>query len=136
VRLLSAAEIRLVLTEAPADIALMSRLTLECLPRLSEVLGLRREHLGSGWIEVRRKGGRVERIPVAPDLRDALMAHTHRSGWVFGQGESGSPPTQAAVSVEVTRLMRRLGLPGVSHHTMRHTGITLMLESGVNPRAI
>jgi hypothetical protein len=32
--------------------------------------------------------------------------------------------------------MRRLGLRGVSHHTMRHTGITLMLEAGVNPRAI
>jgi hypothetical protein len=40
------------------------------------------------------------------------------------------------VSVEVARLMRRLGLPGVSHHTMQHTGITLMLDSGANSRAI
>jgi integrase len=134
VRVLSSEEIRLVLTRSPAHIALMSRVTLDCLPRLSEVLGLRREHVGSSWIELRRKGGRVERIPVAPDLREALLEHTHASRWVFGQGNSGEPPTQAAVSVEVTRLMRRLGLAGVSHHTMRHTGITLMLE--VNPRAI
>lgn len=32
--------------------------------------------------------------------------------------------------------MRGLGLRGVSHHTMRHTGVTLMLEHGVNPRVI
>ena len=32
--------------------------------------------------------------------------------------------------------MRSLGLGGVSHHTMRHTGVTLMLEAGVNPRVI
>jgi hypothetical protein len=64
------------------------------------------------------------------------VTRIHPSGWVFGQGESGEPPTQAAISVKVARLMKRLGLPGVSHHTMRHTGITLMLENGVNPRAI
>jgi integrase len=138
VRVLSSEEMALVLAEAPAHIALLCRVTLECLPRLSEVLGLRREHIGpsASWIELRRKGGRVERIPVAPELRDALLTGIHASGWVFGQGEDGEPPTQAAVSVEVGRLMKRLGLPGVSHHTMRHTGITLMLENGVNPRAI
>ena len=32
--------------------------------------------------------------------------------------------------------MTEFGLNGVSHHTMRHTGITLMLEKGRNPRAI
>jgi integrase len=32
--------------------------------------------------------------------------------------------------------MRSPGLHGVSHHTMRHTGVTLMLEAGVNPCVI
>jgi len=136
IRVLNAEEIAYVLTHASPDLALMSRVTLECLPRLSEVLGLRREHIGSSWIEMRRKGGAVDRIPITPELRTALLAHAHQNEWVFGDGDTGTPPTQAAVSVAMTRLMRRLKLRGVSHHTMRHTGITLMLEAGVNPRAI
>jgi site-specific recombinase XerD len=32
--------------------------------------------------------------------------------------------------------MAGLGLAGVTHHTMRHTGVTLMLEAGINPRVI
>ena len=32
--------------------------------------------------------------------------------------------------------MRAIGLEDVSHHTMRHTGVTLMLEHGINPRVI
>jgi site-specific recombinase XerD len=32
--------------------------------------------------------------------------------------------------------MTALGIEGASHHTMRHTGITLLLEAGINPRAI
>jgi site-specific recombinase XerD len=35
-----------------------------------------------------------------------------------------------------TRELRRLKIQHASHHTMRHTGVTLMLEAGVNPRVI
>jgi len=38
--------------------------------------------------------------------------------------------------MQITRIMRKMGLHGVSHHAMRHTGITMMLEAGVNPRVI
>ena len=34
------------------------------------------------------------------------------------------------------RALGSLGLTDVSRHTMRHTGVTLMLEHGINPRAI
>jgi len=40
------------------------------------------------------------------------------------------------MSVQITRVMRKLELDGVSHHTMWHSGITLMLEAGANPRVI
>jgi len=36
----------------------------------------------------------------------------------------------------VIRAVEALGLTDVSHHTMRHTGVTLMLEHGINPRVI
>jgi integrase len=135
VRVLSEAEIRTVLTKAPAEIALLCRATLECLPRLSELLALRREHIGSTWIEIRRKGGRVERVEVSPELRNLLLERAKGNGFVF-VGRTGEPPCQECVSSYITRVMRGLGLPGVSHHTMRHTGVTLMLEAGVNPRVI
>jgi integrase len=32
--------------------------------------------------------------------------------------------------------MRTFNLPGISHHTMRHTGVTIMLDEGISPRAI
>ena len=51
---------------------------------------------------------------------------------VFGD----PPPSQQVTSVRFTRAFRAFGLQGISHHTMRHTGVTDMLEDGVNPRAI
>jgi integrase len=136
IRVLSDTEVNIVLTKAPPEVALLFRTTFECLPRISELLALKREHIGSSWIELRRKGGRVERVDVTPELRRDLLAHCHRSGYIFGEDPSGEPPTQEAMSVRITRIMRSLSLHGVSHHTARHTGITWMLEQGRNPRAI
>jgi integrase len=136
-RVLTPAELRLVLDNALPSVALMFRVTLECLPRLSEVLGLRRQHVNDTWLDIQRKGGSIARIPVVPDLRDKLRAHCHRSGWVFGRDDrKGLPPSPAVVSGYVAKLMRRLNLPGVSHHTMRHTGTTMMLDQGISPRAV
>jgi integrase len=48
----------------------------------------------------------------------------------------GEPLTQQAATNKIRRELARLGIIGASHHTMRHTGVTLMLEAGVNPRTI
>lgn len=132
-RVLSPEEIRIVLTQLPPDLALLCRVTLECLPRLSEVLGLRVEHFGAAWCEIRRKGGRIARIPILPHLRSLLLERAdRRTGWVFGP----QVPSQGAISASFSCWFRRLGLQGVSHHTMRHTGVTLMLDAGINPRVV
>jgi integrase len=133
VRTFSRDELRTILTAAPADLALIIRVTVECLPRLSEVLGLRKEHVGAGWIARRLKGGKWAQAAVTPELSELLLKRADpKTGWVFGP----KPPTQAATSVAYTRLFRRLGISGVSHHTARHTGVTLMLDAGVNVRVI
>ena len=106
------------------------------LNRISEVLALRREHLGASWMEVRRKGGRVNRIALPQDLRVSLLERCATSGYIFGEGPHGEPPTQQTASNRVIRTLASLGLAGVTHHTMRHTGVTLMLEAGINPRVI
>lgn len=35
-----------------------------------------------------------------------------------------------------TRLSRKLGIDGVSHHTFRHTGASVMVEKGVSFRTV
>jgi integrase len=135
VRVLNDEELKTALT-APADVALLCRVTLVSLNRISEVLALRREHFGPSWMEVRRKGGRVHRIALPDELRTALIARCTKGGYVFGEGPDGEPPTQQTASNRVIRAMSALGLEGVTHHTMRHTGVTLMLEAGINPRVI
>ena len=77
---------------APSDVALMCRVTLISLNRISEVLALQREHIGPSWMEVRRKGGRVHRVALPYDLRAALLARGPRRGFVFGEGADGEPP--------------------------------------------
>jgi integrase len=52
------------------------------------------------------------------------------SGFVFGTGKDGQPPQAAAISVAFARLATALNLPGVSHHTLRHTGATVMVANG------
>jgi integrase len=135
IRVLTDDELKIVLTSTP-DVALVCRVTLISLNRISEVLALQREHIGASWMEVRRKGGGVHRVALPDDLRASLLARCHRAGYVFGEGVDGAPPSQQTASNRVIRAMGRLGLDGVTHHTMRHTGVTLMLEAGINPRVI
>jgi integrase len=134
VRVLSDDELRAVLACDDAFVALVCRVTLECLPRLSEVLGIERSHIGPSWIEFRRKGGKVTRAAVTDDLRRELLA---RSGQrIFGEGDANTIPTEQTASNRIARKLQALGILDASHHTMRHTGVTLMLERGVNPRVI
>jgi integrase len=135
IRVLSDDELRTVLT-APADVALMCRVTLISLNRISEVLALKREHIGPSWMEVRRKGGKVNRVALPDEVRTLLLARCHTSGFVFGDGPDGDPPMQQTASKRIIRALDSLGLAGVTHHTMRHTGVTMMLEGGINPRVI
>ena len=110
------------------------RVTLEALLRISEVLLLKRTDLGEASLQRRLKGGRVATIPVSraliADLRGWLR--TPEQEYVFGD----PPPLPRSTASLMTRAFRAAGLAGISHHTMRHTGVTDMLEDGVSPIAI
>jgi integrase len=131
-RVCSPAEIQTLLAGASADLALIARVTLESLLRLSEVLALRHEHRADVCTVVQSKSGKPRRVPLTPELRADLLARCHAtSGCVFGVGKTGHPPTAAAVSVAFARLAASLNLKGVSHHVLRHTGATVMVAAGV-----
>ena len=136
-RILSPEEIRKVLEACPPDLRLMARVTLESLLRLSEVLNLRREDIGAtDLVVLQTKNGKTRKVPLTPELRIELLTHSRGNGFVFGQGEKGEPPTQAAISVAFGRLMKKIGLPGVSHHVLRHTGASAMVAAGVSLRVV
>lgn len=137
VRVLTDDELRRVMAIDDPFVVDVCRTTLESLARLSEVLGIHRTHIGAGWAEVRRKGGAVQRVDITPELRSRLLARCHEtSDMVFGEGALGGVPTQQTATNRVLRALATAGVPDASHHTMRHTGVTLMLEDGVNPRVI
>jgi integrase len=130
-------EIRTLLDGLPADLALLARLTLASLLRLSECLQLRREDIGATFATViNSKNGRSRRVPLLPELRVDLLKRCHAKGAVFGIGAKGEPLSQEATSVAFTRAIRALGLTGISHHTFRHTGATVMIANGVSLRAV
>lgn len=118
-------------------VVLLCRVTLESLARLSAVLNMHARHIGPTWVEFLRKGGAVDRAPVTPELRAALIARTHPdSGMVFGTGPRGRRPSIRNASKRITRALEKAGIEDASHHTCRHTGTTIMLEAGKSARAV
>lgn len=138
VQILTADERVTVLTKLPPRFALYCRVTLEALPRIAEVLRLKRGDLGDASITRRLKGGKVAAVPVSraliADLRRWLTT-TDEQEYVFAEAD-GQPPKPRSTASLMTKAFRAIGLPHVHHHVMRHTGITDMLEDGISPVAI
>jgi len=65
-----------------------------------------------------------------------LVEHAHKNGYSFGRGKDGKPPRQEAISVAFGRLMRAIGLEGVTHHVLRHTGASAMVAAGISLRVV
>jgi integrase len=136
-RVLSPDEITHVLESCSPALHLIARTTLESPPRLSEVLNLRVEDLGPDYATiVQTKSGKSRRVPLTSELKAELLKHAHRGGYIFGQGKDGKPPHQGAVSVAFGRLMRQIGLAGVTHHVLRHTGASAMVAAGISLRVV
>jgi len=137
IQVLTDAERAIVLTELPAPFSTYCEVTLEALLRIQEVLLLRRTDLGDASIQRRLKGGKVRTIPVSPALIVTLRGYlrTEEQEFVFADA-AGDPPKPRSTASLMTKAFRAVGLPHVHHHVMRHTGVTDMLEDGINPKAI
>ncbi|MEU1518305.1 tyrosine-type recombinase/integrase [Streptomyces sp. NPDC005811] len=123
---------------APRSYALVALLYLLG-PRVDEVLALNADQLGYDrghrTLPLRRKGGRVQAVPVPPLALDALM------GYLDGRGTgplfttaSGRRWSEPEVWTHLRVLARRAGLPqadSIKPHALRHGFITDALDSGV-----
>jgi integrase len=132
--------------DMPMPYSLINRVTLLTLCRLSEVCQLERRdlspvHAVDPWIEVRRKGGRIDKVPVDDALMKELRAQLVTPAQVylfphqprrFTTARTNPWPNgwicSANVSVFNTRYFREHGMHGISNHALRHTGTTNQLE--------
>jgi integrase len=120
--------------------------------RRGELTALRIEDidLGRGVIYVRRgwdtlegeittKSGRERKVPIAATLRDYLDEHLLALGWreglVFGL-RAGSPFNGTPLMERARRSWEAAGLQRVTLHECRHTFASLMIEAGVNAKAL
>jgi integrase/recombinase XerD len=110
--------------------------------RAGEAAGLRLDDIGwrSGEITVRGKGSRHERLPLPPDVGEALASYLRdgrpargRSREVFaGVRAPHRPLTRGAVTQIAARASQRCGLGTVFAHRLRHTAAAGMLRGGAS----
>jgi hypothetical protein len=62
-----------------------------------------------------------------PELRADSSPTRTRAATCSARARRGSRPRQEAVRVAFGRLMRSIGLEGVTHHVLRHTGASAMV---------
>ena len=146
-RVLSAEEEVALLDAALADsntyIWLFIRIGLSTGLRHSEIVSARFDGLDSRRkrLRVRVKGGRWREQPLSKELTDVLLRESEMAqdadGWLFPS------PTSASGHVErmkkaFRRCVARAGLDPIEviPHTMRHTAITNMAETGADVRTI
>lgn len=109
--------------------------------RIGEALGLDVEdcHLDDGrpWVRFDRKGDWSQRVAVPSDAAKALARHLGRRkhGPVFRDSSGVRLRHQRAVGI-VSSVALRIGVPGISPHSLRRTFCTLSRDAGVPDRDI
>lgn len=124
-----------------AILTVLSRLGL----RAIEVAALRLDDIDwrAGELLVHGKGGRLDLLPLPPDVGEALVAYLRHgrpptsSRAVFLRAYAPLEPLSRNGVVFVPReASRRAGLPTVGAHQLRHTAATGMLQAGATLRAV
>ncbi len=141
---------RLLAALAPADRVLYATALYAGL-RLGELRALRWEDvdLGAGVIRVTRSWDALEgviepksragtrRVPVVAALRELLVEHrldVDGEGLVFGLG--ARPFNPSGVAKRVKRTWASAGLEPIGLHECRHTFASMMIDAGVNAKAL
>ena len=110
--------------------------------RAGEAAGLRLDDIDwrAGEITVRGKGARHERLPLPPDVGEALASYLRDGRPARGPGREvfagvrapHRPLTRGAVTQVAARASQRAGLGTVFAHRLRHTAAAGMLRGGAS----
>ncbi len=92
-----------------------------------------------GWVS---KSGKDRKVPIAGALRDYLDEHLLGLEWreqpeglVFGES-AVSPFVIATAIYQADRAWKAAGLKRITMHECRHTYASLMIDAGVNAKAL
>ena len=110
--------------------------------RAGEAAGLRLDDIDwrAGEITVRGKGSRRERLPLPPDVGEALAAYLRDGRPARARGREAfagvraphRPLTRGAVTQIAASASQRCGLGTVFAHRLRHSAATGMLSAGAS----
>jgi integrase/recombinase XerD len=92
---------------------------------------------GHRTLEVRRKGGKRQRLVLASAWTPlAVWLDGRQTGYLF-PGENGQPLSRHTVARIVKRLTAQAGIDKrITPHSLRHTAATLALDAGVDIREV
>lgn len=86
--------------------------------------------------EFRVKGGRPRTVPMAPWVTEYLLRKARKSEYVFSN-RGGFPLIGSSVSRRFKRYIRRARLDDSIHfHSLRHSGISWLINRGVPPQFV
>jgi integrase/recombinase XerD len=89
---------------------------------------------GHDTLDLTVKGGRKLRVPLPPFALAAVEAHLEVRGRHPGpllETSTGRPMAPSQVFTTVARVAELAGVTGITPHSLRATGITLLLDAGV-----
>ena len=110
--------------------------------RVSEAAGLDWEDLEpeERWLRVLGKGQKGRAVPFGRGVKELLQDWrpdpVTRQGPVFPGERGASRITPRTIHRLVTQSARRVGLAGVTPHTLRHSFATHLLEGGASLRVV
>ena len=147
-RVLTTAELDLLLEELPENHHVLAMLLRRTAARVSEGLQLKWRYVGDGYVLLTApttKGGRKTRtVPLHPELDAKLKAwarvvnpDNNPDQWVFPSARCpGEHMSRRAFDHQLRKTADRLGLVGVSTHSFRRSFLTASSEAGQPLRAI
>lgn len=110
--------------------------------RLKDAINLRRDQVQDDYIDLTpaktARTGRRVRIPVAPQLADALAALPLSIGNYFPELAALYQRSRQQIDRQFQRLLceAKLAAPGVGFHSLRHTFVTEALSAGIELKAV
>ena len=101
--------------------------------RIGEILPLRWEHCDDGFVTfLRTKSGKPRRFQISPVLRDVFDEQTPWTPWVFPNPRTRRPYTTVMGSFRRALDRAEIRTGDVTLHTLRHTALSRMIESGID----
>ena len=113
-----------------------------CGLRVSELVGLTVNQVGAEYLRVIGKGDKERIIPIGRKAREAVadwLPLRPDKGETQGRllvSSYGRPLTRAGAALIVSECAKRVGLKGISPHTLRHSFATHLLEGGADLESI